>query len=130
MTASDVLQLAKNAGIVLEADGDQLVVDAPLGALTPKLRDLLAQHKPELLATLAPVLEFVHLQSGLTVPLPSFLLAFDLERRGFRLATDRDHQFTIEPTGTSGPLTAQDRAGIRRWHAHLGAIIDYVYPVA
>jgi hypothetical protein len=128
VTAADVLLLAKNAGILFEVAGDQLIIDAPVGAVTAELRDTLARHKPELLTILAPVTEFVYLRSGLTVPRPAYDLAGALQARDFRLVTDPDHQFTIEPTATSGPLTEQDRAGISRWRPHLGAIVGYRCP--
>ena len=121
MTALDILTLARDAGIVLEARGDILHVDAPAGRLTPELRDQLAKRKPDILAILAPT-EFVTLKGGLVVPLPALRLALDLEHRGFRLALDEHQQFVIEPTST---LTEADRAAIRRWRLHLGAIVAY-----
>jgi TubC N-terminal docking domain len=41
------------AGVVLEARDGRLRVDAPVGIVTPEIRDSLARHKPELLAMLA-----------------------------------------------------------------------------
>jgi hypothetical protein len=41
------------AGVVLEARDGRLRVDAPVGIVTPDIRDSLARHKPELLAMLA-----------------------------------------------------------------------------
>ena len=41
------------AGVVLEARDGRLKVDAPIGLLTPQIRDSLARHKRELLAMLA-----------------------------------------------------------------------------
>ena len=58
--------------------------------------------------------------SGLTLPLPALLLAWDLERRGFRLSLDADTQVVITPRAT---LTDTDRAAIRGRRLHLGAIV-------
>jgi hypothetical protein len=41
------------AGVVLEAHDGRLKVDAPVGILTPQIRDSLARHKLELLAVLS-----------------------------------------------------------------------------
>jgi len=122
MTADDLLLWARTSGIVLEAQGDKLIVDAPSGTLTPQLRAELARHKPALLARLAPVSEFVYLRGGLTVPLPAFRLALAFEDRGFKMVLDECKQFAIEPTSK---LTEEDRAGIRRWRQHLAVIIGY-----
>jgi hypothetical protein len=40
------------AGVVLEARGDRLHVDAPVGLITPEIHASLIRHKPELLALL------------------------------------------------------------------------------
>ncbi|MBT4504184.1 MAG: hypothetical protein HOC74_41015 [Gemmatimonadetes bacterium] len=52
MTASILLSDLEVRGIHLSIDGDQLHLDAPVGALTPELRTTLAAHKAELLAHL------------------------------------------------------------------------------
>lgn len=124
-TVEDIIRLTKRAGITLEAQGDQLVIDAPAGTLTPELRDQLVRHKPALLARLAPVNEFVSLRGGLTVPRPALELALDLEARGFRMTFDAAEQLHIEP---AAGLTDVDRAGIVRWERHLGAILTYEAP--
>jgi hypothetical protein len=49
MTIREVLTAANDAGIVLEARGETLHVEAPIGAVTPDLRAALATHKPNLL---------------------------------------------------------------------------------
>src|SRR5438034_73714 len=98
MTALDLLSIAKTAGIRLEARGDRLHVEAPVGTLTPELRDQLTRHKSELLSRLAPMTEFVSLGGGLVVPLSALLLALDFEARAFRLSLDAAEQFQIEPT--------------------------------
>ncbi len=122
MTARELLQTCRQAGIVLAADGEHINVDAPVGVLTPELRGELARCKAGLLVLLAPATEFVSLRGGLTVPMAAVRLALDLESRGFRLALDAYEQFTIEPTAS---LTQADLAAIRRWRLHLGAIVGY-----
>jgi tubulysin polyketide synthase-like protein len=124
VTARQLLTAARAAGIRVEVRGDRLVYDAPRGALTSELREALVQHKPALLALLTPV-EFVTLNGGLTVPVPALRLTLDLEARGIPLASDANHQFIVP---TDDRLTPADLAAIRRWHAHLGAIIEYRVP--
>jgi hypothetical protein len=51
-TIVDLFTTAAQAGIILNAEGNRLVVDAPAGGLTPALRDALVAHKPALLAVL------------------------------------------------------------------------------
>lgn len=126
MTANHLLALTREAGIVLEAQGERLMVDAPRGVLTPELRAELANHKPELLAVLVPVTAVVTLKNGPTLPLPALRLVWDLERRGFTLrlvpqpGTDA---VVVEPTAG---LTAEDRAALARWRRHVAALISYV----
>lgn len=48
MTAADVCGLVFNAGLTMHADGAELVLK-PAAKLTPELRALLVEHKPELL---------------------------------------------------------------------------------
>src|SRR5438445_6785321 len=122
MTATELRTAVRQGGIVLEARGDRLHVEAPAGAVTPGLREELTRHKPALLELLVPVTEFVYLRGGLTVPRPALELALDLKNRGFKMALDKDQQFTIEATAE---LTDEDRASIRRWKLHLGAIVGY-----
>jgi hypothetical protein len=93
--------------------------------VTPELRDALALHKPALLALLAPASGLITLKNGPTLPAAAIVLAIDLESRGFRMSVDEAHQFNIEP---AAGLTDIDRAGIARWHDHLGAIVDYRAP--
>jgi len=55
MTApTELLADLKRRGVILEAIGDRLRVDAPAGMLTPELRQALVVHKAELLELLAP----------------------------------------------------------------------------
>ncbi len=53
MSAVHVLKLARSAGIRIRIDGDALALDAD-AAPPPALLDLLARHKPEVLALLRP----------------------------------------------------------------------------
>ena len=122
MTPEELLTTCHRSGIVLEARGDRLPVEAPAGAVTAALRDELTRCKPALLALLAPVTELVSFKGGLVVPVSAFLLALDLERRGFKMSLDPCQQFQIDPTSA---LTDADRSAIRRWRLHLGAIIGY-----
>jgi len=118
----DVLTAVRAADIRLRAAGDHLVVDAPVGRLTPELRDLLVHHKPAILKLLAPVTEFVTLPNGPTLPFGVYLLWSDFTARGFTMGLDADLQFTIEPPNG---LTGTDRAGIARWRLHLGALVQW-----
>ncbi len=147
MTATELLTTCRAAGILLAADGDSLDVDAPAGALTPALREILARHKAALLAMLAPVCELVTLRGGFVLPLPAYELALDLERRHFRQSVNAAGQYQIEaslPDPSACPtcgrescegaddtycrpagLTDTDRAAILRWRLHLAAIVRY-----
>jgi hypothetical protein len=122
VTALDILAVARTTGILLEARGERLHVEAPPGTLTPELRRAMVQRKAELLDLLAAPITFVTLKGGLVLPVPAVRLALDLEQRGFRMSLDPDQQFQIEPTAT---LTEADLAAIRRWRLHLAAIIGY-----
>jgi hypothetical protein len=53
LSALALMRDLQAAGAVLEVRGDRLHVDAPIGLITPELRDSIARHKPELLAMLA-----------------------------------------------------------------------------
>lgn len=64
MSADELLSMCRQAGIRLEAAGNMLEIDAPRGALTPELRDLLARGKRELLALLAPSSPYVVTDAG------------------------------------------------------------------
>ena len=68
---------------------------------------------------------------GQTVTLAPALLALDLERRGFALHLDADHQVGIQRTKDTAELTElteDDRAAIDRWRLHLGALVGYQPP--
>lgn len=52
MTISELLASLRARGVVLTARNDHLVFDAPVGVMTPELRDLLAERKAELLLEL------------------------------------------------------------------------------
>ncbi|PPS41250.1 non-ribosomal peptide synthetase [Chroococcidiopsis sp. TS-821] len=90
-----LLNLLANSDIKLSVDGDALRVDAPQGKLTAELRDLLVQHKAELLALLQQ-----HNSSTLVNDLPAIAPAPELRYEPFPL-TDMQHAFWI---GRSGVL--------------------------
>ena len=121
MTAGEVLTVCREAGIRLEVAGDRLRFYAPAGALTPDLRDALAQHKQELLDALA--MQFVTLRDGPTLPLPVLQLAWNLEDRGVTLSLTPGGILSLAPTSV---LTDADRVAIHRWRQHLTALTDYV----
>jgi hypothetical protein len=52
MNASTLLDDLRSRDVLLEADGERLVVDAPAGVVTEDLRASLAEHKPSLLKIL------------------------------------------------------------------------------
>ncbi|MDP9439433.1 MAG: hypothetical protein M3P49_11935 [Actinomycetota bacterium] len=52
MSARTLLQELRGLGVVLAADGDCLLVDAPNEVITDGLRDTLTEHKPHLLKLL------------------------------------------------------------------------------
>lgn len=65
--------------------------------------------------------EFVTLRAGITCPVTPILLMIDLESRGFKLAQDGD-VLVVQPYQQ---LTADDCTEIRRWKAHLLALLTY-----
>ena len=87
MTSEELLTTCRQVGVQLEARGDRLHVAAQAGAVTAALRDELTRCKPALLSRLAPVTELVSFKGGLVVPVSAFLLALELERRGFQDAS-------------------------------------------
>jgi len=125
VTALELLAFARAHDITLIPHGDRLRVQAPPGTLTPEVRAELQAQKPALLAWLAPADRVVTLKGGLTVPVAAFLLALDLEARGIALAVDAEHEFKVP---TDPRLLPADRAAIRRWRRHLGAIVEYRVP--
>jgi len=69
MTPAEILTPAKAQDIVLAVQSDRLVVDAPIGVVTPDLRGELVRHKPALAALRA--LAFVTHENGPTLPRPA-----------------------------------------------------------
>ena len=73
-------------------------------------------------------LALVHLRpgpsGGLTCPVESLRLLWDLEARGFTLTRDGD-ALVVQPHER---LTRLDYEAIRRWKAHLLALIAYSPP--
>lgn len=55
MTLSEIFTITRTAGIVLQARGETLHVEAPPGTVTPALRAALVALKPDLLALLERV---------------------------------------------------------------------------
>ena len=50
MNAVSLIRHCRDAGILLQARGDRLHVEAPAGTITPELRQRLTEYKAELLA--------------------------------------------------------------------------------
>lgn len=123
-SAPMLLAQLRGEGFEICVEGDRLRI-RPADRLTPALREALARRKPEFLALLAPVTEFVSLRGGLTVPRPALELALDLEARGLPLQTTPTGEFMIP---TDPTLTEADRAGLVRWRRHLAALADYRAP--
>jgi len=121
--AEALIAEARRLGVELTAHDGRLQVNAPVGVVTPGLRDGLRTHRNDLLAWLRP--QFVLLNGGLALPLAALTLALDLADRGMPLATDSDHQLIVPDDER---LTPADRAAIARWRHHLGAIIEYRAP--
>lgn len=69
--------------------------------------------------------DYVLLKGGLSLPLEPLLLGLDLERRGFQLRREGSDTLVVTPPEQ---LTADDCTRIRRWKAHLLAILDYQPP--
>jgi thioesterase domain-containing protein len=53
LTPRDLLALLREGDVYVSADGDKLRINAPEGALSPEMRELLVRHKLELLTFLA-----------------------------------------------------------------------------
>jgi hypothetical protein len=66
--------------------------------------------------------DFVALRGGLTLPLPAVELAIDLERRGLQLRVEKGDVLCVGPRDR---LTDEDRAALRRWKAHVLALLTY-----
>ena len=131
MKALELLTTLRAAGIELEARGDRLHVEAPLGVVTAELRDALARHKPDLLAALSPSRGFVTLKPDATtafaptLPVEAIELAIDLEARGFRQFLDGQGEYHVEGLER---LSTDYRSRIARWRQHLAAIAAYKPP--
>jgi hypothetical protein len=67
---------------------------------------------------------FVLLAGGLAVPAEPFLLALELEGRGFTVRREED-RLIVRP---HQHLTADDCRRIRQWKFHLLALVDYTPP--
>lgn len=65
---------------------------------------------------------------GLTLPEEALVLALDLENRGCTLRQDGDRLRVLGPGGAKPELSAADVEAIRRWKAHLLALVAYEPP--
>lgn len=65
---------------------------------------------------------FVVLKGGLTVPLAVLRVAWRLESRGVQFRTTGDDGLVVTPRTK---ITDEDRAEIRKWKAHLIALVTY-----
>jgi hypothetical protein len=70
---------------------------------------------------------YVILRDGLALPVEPILLALALERRGFSLRREGEDTLVISPHQR---LTVDDRRQVRRWKAHLLALLRYADPYA
>jgi hypothetical protein len=52
MTTIDLLNDPTSRGVLIKAEGDCLKIKAPAGTVTPELKTMLLEHKPELLKML------------------------------------------------------------------------------
>jgi pyochelin synthetase len=95
MTLNELLAQLSERGVNLWADNDQLRVRAQKGALTPELRDSLAEHKAELLLLLHQ-----NSMSASSTALPTLEPALNQRYEPFPL-TDMQHAFWV---GRSGVL--------------------------
>lgn len=53
MNVAEMIYELRQAGVIIEARGDRLHIEAPKGLLTPERREVLRAHKAELLVRLA-----------------------------------------------------------------------------
>jgi hypothetical protein len=70
---------------------------------------------------------YVLLPGGLALPVEPILLAMELEDRGFSLTKEEPDTLSVQPYQR---LTREDCTRIRRWKAHLLALVSYVPPEA
>ncbi len=68
--------------------------------------------------------DLIALKGGLVVPLPVLQVLWSLEDRGVRVRVDGD-KIVVNPKEL---MTDDDRAVLRRWKAHVRAILEYVLP--
>ncbi|MBR8836536.1 MAG: amino acid adenylation domain-containing protein [Stigonema ocellatum SAG 48.90 = DSM 106950] len=89
MNIHSLLNNLANIGVKLSANGDSLLIDAPKGTITPELRDLLAEHKADLMLLL-------HQNSISTsnTALPVIVPTPELRYEPFPL-TDMQHAFWV-----------------------------------
>jgi hypothetical protein len=68
---------------------------------------------------------YVQLRGGLVLPVEPYLLALQLEERGFAMRRLDNDVLSVQP---HDQLTREDCANIRRWKLHLLAVVDYAPP--
>lgn len=76
-----------------------------------------------------PAEDFIELSGGLTVPAAAFTLFHDLAtHRGLLLRSEAGVLRVSSPDGGKPDLSAEDVTAIKKWKAHLLALIDYRPP--
>ena len=68
--------------------------------------------------------EYVTLRDGPCVPLAPMLLVLQLEERGVHMQRDGEDVY-VKPWSR---VTEQERAELKRWKAHILALLDYEAP--
>lgn len=68
------------------------------------------------------------LAGGLAVPVEPLVLALEFEQRGIGLRVEGDKLRVVGPNGAKPELTEDEIAAIRRWKAHLVALVEYRAP--
>jgi pyochelin synthetase len=86
MNLNSLLNNLANKNIKLSTNGNSLLIDAPKGAITPELRDLLAEYKADLLLLLR--------QNSSNTALPEIVPVPELRYEPFPL-TDMQHAFWV-----------------------------------
>ncbi|GAX42271.1 barbamide biosynthesis protein BarG [Tolypothrix sp. NIES-4075] len=86
MNLNSLLNNLANKSVKLSTNGDSLLIDAPKGAITPELRDLLAEYKADLLLLLR--------QNSSNTALPEIVPVPELRYEPFPL-TDMQHAFWV-----------------------------------
>ncbi len=99
MNAAPLIRELRQAGIQITVTGDRLHIEAPTGAITPELRQRIAENKVELLAELRQ-------------PVTTTDTRADLLALAGRLAVDRAHVHRLDDDGVA-LLAAIGEGGMR-----------------